>query len=80
MLRFDLALLWCFEVCVDERKWSTVFRQAPNEGIKKLPGPFPGVQDQRAYVRVVVNACACVQKRGANLSDYIKRLAALPLT
>lgn len=41
VVRFDLVLLWGFEVCVDERKWSTVFRQAPNEGIKKLRRPVP---------------------------------------
>lgn len=53
-VRFDLALLWGFEVCVDERKWSAAFRQAPNEGIKKLRWPFPilnfpgTTQDRRA--------------------------------
>lgn len=54
----DLALLWCFEVCVDERKWSTVFRQAPNEGIKKLRWPLPMLTSQAYNKRR-----ACVRAR-----------------
>lgn len=60
MARSDLALLWCFEVCVDERKWSTVFRQAPNEGIKKLRWPFPILTSQ-AYNKTSVRTCMCLK-------------------
>lgn len=63
-MRFDLALLWGFEVCVDERKRSTVFRQAPNEGIKKLRWPFPILTSQAhnktRCVHVFTSVCACV--------------------
>lgn len=59
-MRFDSALLWGFEVCVDERKWSTVFRQAPNEGIKKLRRPFPILTSQ---ARNKTSVRACVRKR-----------------
>lgn len=67
-MRFDLALLWGFEVCVDERKRSTVFRQAPNEGIKKLRWPFPILTSQahnKTSVRACVRKCAyvCVEAR-----------------
>ena len=71
-MRFDSPLLWGFEVCVDERKRSTVFRQAPNEGIKKLRWPFPILTSQaqnktsvRACVRkkcVCVCVCVCVRR------------------
>lgn len=86
-MRFDSALLWGFEVCVDERKWSTMFRQAPNEGIKKLCWPFPILTSQaqnKISVRACVHKCVCVEvgvsAREANLSDLIKHLAVLPLT
>ena len=66
-MRFDAALLWGFEVCVDEGKQSTVFRQAPNEGIKKLRWPFPILTSQaqnktsvRACVHKGVCVCVCV--------------------
>lgn len=88
-MRFDSPLLWGFDVCVDERKWSTLFRQAPNEGIKKLRRPFPIPTSQaqnktsaRACVRKCVRVCKgeSESSREANLSDLIKHLAALPLT
>lgn len=62
-MRFDSALLLGFEVCVDERKRSTVFRQAPNEGIKKLHWPFPILTSQaqhKARVRACVHKCVCL--------------------